>query len=272
MKRIWFIAVLVIAAIGILAASFLGNSEAQESPSPEGFVREYLELVKARDYENIVDLMIDDRFNNDRQTKIDNYKMFEGDSNDFKKYEIKEVKDVTEDKATVVAVVEFKDGSIEQIPMHLVKKEGNWKLHIDTGDAFDDEDFKIIKKPDITQNEQSSSPEEFATEYLESHKAKKYERMAEMVIDERFPDLKERVTMYKESDKHTALEEYEIKEVKDVTEETATVVVELTRKYGEVLQVPLHLVKKSGEWKVYISSEDINKDEDFKMIKPATEF
>ena len=123
-----------------------------------------------------------------------------------------------------------------------------------------------------SEAQESPSPEEFATEYLESHKAKKYERMAEMVIDERFPDLKERVTMYKQSDKHTALEEYEIKEVKDVTEETATVVVELTRKYGEVLQVPLHLVKKSGEWKVYISSEDINKDKDFKMIKPATEF
>lgn len=147
MKRIWVISFLVIAAIGILADSFLGNSEAQESPSPEGFVREYLELVKARDYENIVDLVIDDRFNNDRQTKIDNYKTFEGDSNDIEKYEIKKVKDVTEDKATVVAVVEFKDGSIEQIPMHLVKKEGNWKLHINADNAFDEEDFKIIKQP-----------------------------------------------------------------------------------------------------------------------------
>jgi len=131
----------------------------------------------------------------------------------------------------------------------------------------------------INSDEQAIiSPEEFATEYLESHKAKEYERMAEMVIDERYPDLKERVTMYKEADKHAALEEYEIKEVKDVNaaEETATVVVELTIKYGEVLQIPLHLVKKSREWRVYISSESItegiNEDKDYKMIKPATEF
>ncbi|WP_050184052.1 DUF4878 domain-containing protein [Domibacillus robiginosus] len=145
MKKIWFTSVTAIAAIGILAASFLGNSEAQESPSPEEFVREYLELANARDYETLVDLVIDDRFHNDRQTKIDNYKMFESDSIDIEKYEIKEVKEVTEDKATVITVMEFKDGSIEQMPMHLVRKEGNWKLHISAGNLFDDKDFKIIK-------------------------------------------------------------------------------------------------------------------------------
>ncbi|WP_413789092.1 DUF4878 domain-containing protein [Bacillus kandeliae] len=63
-------------------------------------------------------------------------------------YEIKEVKDVTEDNATVVTKLEFDDGIIEQVPMHLVKKDENWKLHISEEDANDDEDYKLIKQPD----------------------------------------------------------------------------------------------------------------------------
>lgn len=81
---------------------------------------------------------MDDCFNNDRQTKIDTHKMFEDDSAALKKYEIKEVKKVTEKKATVVTVIAFKDGSVEQRPMNLVKKEGSWKLHISGGNANDD--------------------------------------------------------------------------------------------------------------------------------------
>lgn len=146
MKKIWFTSVLAIAAIGVMATSFLANSEAQESPSPEKFVKEYLELGKANDYDKLVDMVIDDRFNNDRQTKIDTYKALEEDVPALEEYEIKEVKGVTEDTATVVTVLEFDDGSIEQRPMHLVKQNENWRLHISGGDASDDEDFKLIKQ------------------------------------------------------------------------------------------------------------------------------
>ncbi|WP_050184055.1 DUF4878 domain-containing protein [Domibacillus robiginosus] len=145
MKRIWVTSFLVIAAIGILAASFLGNSQAQESPSPEEFVKEYLGLVKANDYENVVDLVIDDRFNNDRQTKI---AMIKDSSTNLKTYEVKEVKDVTKDKATVITIVESKDGSVQQVPVYLIKKDSSWKVHIRNGNVGDDENFKIIKQPD----------------------------------------------------------------------------------------------------------------------------
>lgn len=270
MKRIWVTSFLVIAVIGILAASFLGNSEAQESSSPEEFVKEYLRLVKANDYENVVDLIIDDRFNNDRQTKI---AMIEEASTDLKKYEVKEVKDITEDKATVITIVKSKDGSVQQVPVYLIKKDSNWKVHIRNGNVGDDEDFKIIKQPNITQNKQSSSPEEFVKKYLDFGMAKDYESMAKLAIDERAPDLESRIEMYEEVGGDFVLKGYEIKEIKDVTKDKATVVTIQKFENGLIQQVPTHLVKKSGEWKVYISSKGgINEDKDYKMIKPATQF
>ena len=91
---------------------------------------------------------MDDCFKNDRQTRMDTYKMLEDDSTALKKYEIKEVKDVTEKKATVVTVIVFKDDRVGQRPMNLVKKEGSWELHISGRNANDDKDFKTIKQTD----------------------------------------------------------------------------------------------------------------------------
>ncbi|OAH63064.1 hypothetical protein AWH49_06885 [Domibacillus aminovorans] len=96
--------------------------------------------------------------------------------------------------------------------------------------------------------------------------------MADLVIDERFPDRQKRIEDYEASANDSAVEEYEIKEVKDVTEETAKVVAVLTLKDGSVYQVPLNLVKEAGEWKLHIGFEGINKDKDFKTIKPAAGF
>lgn len=121
-----------------------------------------------------------------------------------------------------------------------------------------------------SEAQESASPEELATEYLELSKAKEYEQIADMVIDERFPDRQKRIEGYEASASHSAIEEYEIKEVKDVTEDTAKVVAVLTLKDGSVIQMPLHLTKGTGVWKMYISSKGINEDKYFKLIKPAT--
>lgn len=148
MKRFWLFPILAVAVIAVVIIPFLANSEAEGSLSPEKFVKKYIELGKANDYENLVDLVIDDRFNDDRQVKLETYKMLEKDVPSLEDYEIKKVKDMTEDKATVITVLEYEDGSIEQIPMHLVKKDTGWKLHISKGNALDDVDYKLIKQPD----------------------------------------------------------------------------------------------------------------------------
>ncbi len=102
----------------------------------------------ASDYEAIVDLIIDDRFTNDnRQTKVDTYKMLQEDLPALKNYEIKEVKDATNEEATVLTLLEYEDGSIEQTPMHLVKEKGDWKLQLGSEDANADKNYKQIKQP-----------------------------------------------------------------------------------------------------------------------------
>lgn len=148
MKKSLIVSGIVATLMAIVTIPFLANSEKQESPSPEKFVKEYIELTKANDYENLVDLVIDDRFNDDRQIKLETYKTLEQSASPLENYEIKEVKDITADKATVITIVKYKDGSIEQIPMHLLKKDENWKLHISNGNALDDKDYKLIKKSD----------------------------------------------------------------------------------------------------------------------------
>ncbi|MEK4029957.1 hypothetical protein MKZ02_15735 [Pseudobacillus sp. FSL P4-0506] len=148
MRKLWFVPFLAVAAIAVVVTPFLTNSEIQGSLSPEKFVKEYIELVKAKDHESLVDLVIDDRFNDDREVKLKTYKTLEEGVSPLEDYEIKNVKSVTEDKATVITVIEYEDGSVEQVPMHLVKKDKEWKLHISRGNALDDEDFKLIKQPD----------------------------------------------------------------------------------------------------------------------------
>ncbi|MGG3451804.1 DUF4878 domain-containing protein [Domibacillus aminovorans] len=270
MKEIAVVAGIITIIMAFAFVPFLADSEKQESTSPKEFIKEYIEANQAKDYERIADMAIDNRFRNDRQAEIAGYKQIYANSPSLVNYEIKQLKEPKEGQAFVVTVLEFDDGSIMQMPLRLLKQGGEWKVYIDRGINAPDKDFKILKQPDGMAQE-SSSPKEFATEYLELHKAKEYEQMADKVIDKRFPDLKERVKMYREADKHSALKEYEIKEVKDVTEETAKVVAVLTLKDGSVIQVPLHLVKKAGEWKLHIGFEDLNEYEDFKTIKPATE-
>ncbi|RJS62382.1 DUF4878 domain-containing protein [Bacillus sp. PK3_68] len=148
MRKLWFVPFLAVAAIAVVVTPFLTNSEIQGSLSPEKFVKEYIELVKAKDHESLVDLVIDDRFNDDREVKLKTYKTLEEGVSPLEDYEIKNVKSGTKDKATVITVIEYEDGSVEQVPMHLVKKDKAWKLYISRGNALDDEDFKLIKQPD----------------------------------------------------------------------------------------------------------------------------
>ena len=148
MKKSFIFSGLVIAAIAVVSLPFLTSSKEQENSSPEVFVQNYIELGQESNYEELADLVIDDRFNDDREMKISTYEMLEKDVPALESYEIKEVKDVTADSATVVTLLEFKDGSIEQRPMYLVKKDTDWKLHISAQNASDDEDYKQIKQPD----------------------------------------------------------------------------------------------------------------------------
>ena len=145
MKKSFIFSGIVIAAIAVVSVPFLTSSKEQENSSPEVFVQNYIELGQESNYEELADLVIDDRFNDDREMKISTYEMLEKDVPALESYEIKEVKDVTADSATVVTLLEFKDGSIEQRPMYLVKKDTDWKLHISDQNASDDEDYKQIK-------------------------------------------------------------------------------------------------------------------------------
>ncbi|OCA92572.1 hypothetical protein A8F95_02430 [Bacillus wudalianchiensis] len=126
----------------IVSVPFLANSK---SISPEQFVKEYLELNKKDDYEKLSDIIIDDRFNNDRQTEIEQYKKFAQEKVKVKDFKIKKVREVTEDKATVITEITFEDGRVNQTPVKLVKQDGEWKVHIGTESATDDKDFKRIK-------------------------------------------------------------------------------------------------------------------------------
>ena len=145
MKKSFIFSGIVIAAIAVVSVPFLTSSKEQENSSPEVFVQNYIELGQESNYEELADLVIDDRFNDDREMKISTYEMLEKDVPALESYEIKEVKDVTADSATVVTLLEFKDGSIEQRPMYLVKKDTDWKLHISDQNDSDDEDYKQIK-------------------------------------------------------------------------------------------------------------------------------
>ena len=145
MKKSFIFSGIVIAAIAVVSVPFLTSSKEQENSSPEVFVQNYIELGQESNYEELADLVIDDRFNDDREMKISTYEMLEKDVPALESYEIKEVKDVTADSATVVTLLEFEDGSIEQRPMYLVKKDTDWKLHISDQNARDDEDYKQIK-------------------------------------------------------------------------------------------------------------------------------
>ncbi|OCA92584.1 DUF4878 domain-containing protein [Pseudobacillus wudalianchiensis] len=146
MKRFWLVPILAIATIAFVVIPFLANSKEQESSSPEEFVKEYLNLSKAKDYESMANLAIDER-SPDLQTKIERYKAA-GERAALEKYKIKEVKDVTEETATVVTVLTFKNGMINQTPIHLVKEDGDWKVLFTGKDANSDEDFKLLKRPD----------------------------------------------------------------------------------------------------------------------------
>lgn len=143
-------------AIALLVSPFITSAEESDVSSPEIFVKEYIELGKSHDYEKLVDLVVDDRFLDDRQLKLETYKMLQEDVPELENYEITEVKEVTEEKATVITVLTFKDGSIEQRPMNLVKNDNQWKLHISDTDANEDQNFEQIKDPEINMVEQET--------------------------------------------------------------------------------------------------------------------
>lgn len=125
-RKTGIIGTAVIALAAVVSVPFLTNSEELDTTSPEAFVEEYVELGKAEDYERIVDLVVDERFNDDRDTKLETYKAMQETLPALVSYEIKEVKNVTEEQATVVTILEYEDGSAEQAPMHLVKKDGDY--------------------------------------------------------------------------------------------------------------------------------------------------
>lgn len=164
MKKITAVASLVVM---LLFLPTIADAQKTKGTSPEEFVKHYVELGKAKDYETIVDLIVDDRFvNEDHQTKVDTYRTLQEDLPALKNYEIKEVKEVTEGKATVLTLLEYEDGSIEQVPMQLVQEKGEWKLELGSEDATADEDFEQIKQPDMTdeiKREDSSENPPIAT-------------------------------------------------------------------------------------------------------------
>ncbi|RNF39129.1 DUF4878 domain-containing protein [Planococcus salinus] len=147
-KRVGIIGTAVITVAGVISVPFLTNSEELDTVSPEAFVKEYVELGKAENYERIVDLVVDERFKNDRGIKLETYKAMQENLPSLVDYEIKEVKNVTEDQATVVVVLEYEDGSAEQAPLNLVKKDGDWKLYLDSQSALTDEAYKQISPAD----------------------------------------------------------------------------------------------------------------------------
>ena len=143
--------IIVLSSLGglLLLSLLLPRTQEAAEVSPEKFVENYIELGMASDYESIVDLISDDRFaNEDRQTRVDIYKELQEDLPALEAYEIKEVKNVTAEKTTVLAVLDYEDGSIEQAPMHLVQEKGNWKLQLGSEDVKVDEDFEQIQVPD----------------------------------------------------------------------------------------------------------------------------
>lgn len=156
MKRFLFTASL---AATIIVTPFLTNAEEIQGVSPEEFVREYVEASKVKNYERLADMAIDDRFQNDRQAEIDSYKMIDETTPSLVNYKIKKVNEVKENKAVVITVLEYDDGSIEQTPMHLIKQDGGWKVHIKLEDAKKDKDFKELKSPEMNVAEQEALQE-----------------------------------------------------------------------------------------------------------------
>ncbi|MGG3452317.1 DUF4878 domain-containing protein [Domibacillus aminovorans] len=148
MKEILIVLGIVTTIMAFMFVPFLTNFEAQESTSPEEFIKEYIEVNQAKDYERVANMAIDNRFGNDRQAEIAGYKQNDAVSPSVVNYEIKQVKEPKEGQALVITELEFDDGSIMQMPLRLLKQGGEWKVYISSGSIAADKDFKILKQPD----------------------------------------------------------------------------------------------------------------------------
>ncbi|WP_260288497.1 hypothetical protein [Peribacillus aracenensis] len=143
MKRFFFSLALL---IGILSLSTFSSASAYVESEPTSTLNKYLQAVKDKNIEEIINNVQDDRYEDDKNLQKDEY-MNQLNEQKLTNYEIIDSKVIDENNQQLNAVLTFENGEIVEILFSLEKNGGTWKVHVSLDSLEEEEDdFHIIQE------------------------------------------------------------------------------------------------------------------------------
>ncbi|MGG3452316.1 hypothetical protein [Domibacillus aminovorans] len=111
----------------------------------KGTLINYLQAVKEKNVEGVLDLVIDERYE-DVELQKKEYSLLLN-KEELIAYEIDPTSTTdSSGRHSFKTILTYADGTIEQVPVDLVLSDGEWKVHIDAHSL--DDDYKVIKAGD----------------------------------------------------------------------------------------------------------------------------